>query len=128
MGKYNHDHSDDLTLPDGTSIPVESTQRDIHYKFGQSWRVNQTDSLFYHDAVPFAYYDEPNFLPELQFPLRLPEWAQYLKPEMDLLCEDRADCQFDYIMTFDKDFAKSTAELGDWARWLQTEAARKCII
>ncbi len=46
-------------------------------KFGNTWRLkervrigdeNQVSSLFFHDAVSFAYYDDPNFIPDFGLP------------------------------------------------------------
>ncbi len=35
LGVYNKDTSDDLTRPDGTSLPVNSSQETIYYRFGR---------------------------------------------------------------------------------------------
>ncbi len=34
-GNFNGDSSDDLMRPDGTTIAINSTLRDIHYEFGE---------------------------------------------------------------------------------------------
>ena len=38
LGTYNGDPTDDLMRPDGTTIPTNSTLRDIHYEFGLKCR------------------------------------------------------------------------------------------
>ncbi len=35
VGPINDDQSDDLTRPDGTQIPINSTQETIYYQFGK---------------------------------------------------------------------------------------------
>jgi hypothetical protein len=61
---------------------VKSSQEDIHMKFGNAWRLkerfgigseNQVASLFFHDAIPFPDYDDPNFIPDFGLPPGLPD-------------------------------------------------------
>ena len=105
-------------------------------RFGNSWRVqervgvgdeNKVASLFFHDAVPFAYYDDVNFIPDFGNPPRFPDWAEHLRPEMESTCSDSTPCQYDYIMTFDKEYAKITKEFEALALSLANEAHRKCM-
>jgi hypothetical protein len=99
MGYYSKDYRDDFQLPNGQSISVQSTQEDIYMRFGKAWRVqervavgdeNKVASLFFHDSVPFAYYDDPNFIPDFGNPPRFPDWAEHLRPEMESVCSDSA--------------------------------------
>lgn len=136
LGKYSRDYRDDFTLPNGQAISLQSTQEDIHMRFGKAWRVqervaigdeNQVASLFFHDSTPFAHYDDPNFIPDFGLPPRLPDWAEYLRSEMESVCADSVPCQYDYIMTFDKEYAKVTKEHEAYALWLSNEAHKTCL-
>src|SRR5215469_10797046 len=96
-------------------------------KFGMSLRVLERvavgdvytqPSLFFHDAVPFAYYDDPNFIPEFALPPRFPIGLEYLQNEMETICSNSIPCQYDYVMTLDPDFAKITKQHEAYAQWL----------
>ncbi|CAG2181137.1 unnamed protein product, partial [Oppiella nova] len=82
-------------------------------------------SLFHHDAIPFAHYDDPNFLPDFGLPPRLPDWAEHLRPEMESVCADSVACQYDYVITLNKDYAKVTKQHEAYALYLANEANRK---
>ncbi|CAG2177268.1 unnamed protein product, partial [Oppiella nova] len=134
LGLYSRDIRDDFTLPNGQQISLQSTQEDIHMRFGKAWRVqervaigdpNQVASLFHHDAIPFAHYDDPNFLPDFGLPPRLPDWAERLRPEMESVCADSVSCQYDYVITLNKDYAKVTKQHEAYALYLANEANRK---
>ena len=136
MGRYSKDYRDDLVLSNGQTISLQSSQEDIHMRFGMAWRVqervaieddNKVASLFYHDSVPYAYYDDPNFIPDFGLPPRLPDWAEHLRGEMESVCSDSVQCQYDYIMTFDKKYAMVTKEHEDYVLWIANEAAKKCL-
>jgi hypothetical protein len=114
---------------------VQSSQEDIHMRFGRSWRVqerfaigdeNQVASLFFHDAISFSYFDDPNFIPDFGLPPRLPDWAEHLRPDMESVCSDSIPCQYDYIITLDRDYAKMTKDFEAYALWLSNEAHKKC--
>jgi len=135
LGKYSKDYRDDLTLPNGQQISVQSSQEDIHIRFGKAWRVQervtaedeiQTASLFFHDSAPFAHYDDPNFIPDFGLPPRLPDWAEHLRPEMESICSDSVACQYDYVTTLDRKYAKITEDQEAYALWLSNMANRKC--
>jgi len=134
LGKYSKNYLDDFTLPNGQQINVQSSQEDIHTRFGMAYRVHdrigigeehKVASLFHHNAISFAYYDDPNFIPEFRLPPPLPEYAQFLQNDMDHVCADSKACQYDYVMTLDKDFAKITKEFEAQAHRLQSEITTK---
>jgi len=104
-------------------------------RFGKSWRVqesvaigdeNHVASLFFHDTVSFAHYDDPNFIPDFGLPPRLPDWAEHLRSDMESVCSDSIPCQYDYIITLDRDYAKMTKNHEAYALWLSKEAHKKC--
>jgi len=125
LGNYSNIKEDDFTLPNGQSISIHSSQEDIHTRFGLAWTVKEFSSLFYHDSKPF--YSDPNFVPEFGNPPHLPEWAQYLKPEMDSICSDSIACQYDYVVTLNIDYAKNTKYNENYALYLSNELKRKSV-
>jgi hypothetical protein len=136
LGKYSREYRDDLTLPNGQAISVQSSQEDIHMRFGMSWRVlesvsigdeNRVSSLFFHDAISYSYFDDPNFIPDFGLPPRLPDWAEHLRPDMETVCSDSLPCQYDYIITLDREYAKMTKDFEAYALWLSNEAHRKFV-
>ncbi len=46
LGLFDGDASNDFRRPDGTIIPANSTDQDIHYNFGLLWQIGATESLF----------------------------------------------------------------------------------
>lgn len=125
LGFYNGDSRDDFKPPIGNSYTSlgydQSNLRDLH-EFGQRWRVKEGsavaglgNSLFFHNAFDFSYYDDPKFEPELEFPPRLPDHKRYLDHEMQLICSDSNECRYDYIMTLDPKFARITKQHQTWA-------------
>ncbi len=100
-----------------------------------SWRVqerfavrdeNRVASLFFHNAISFAYFDDPNFIPDFGLPPELPDQVEHLRPDMESVCTDSIPCQYDYIITLDRDYAKMTKDHETYALWLLNEANRKC--
>lgn len=86
--------------------------------------VNQYSSLFFHDAVAYTFYDDPNFLPVFN-PI-MPNYAEHLRENMMQICSDSVACQYDYMITLDPDYAKVTKEEETHAIWLANEAGKKC--
>jgi hypothetical protein len=135
LGKYSRNYRDDFTLPNGQAISLQSSQKDIHMKFGNVWRLkervgirdeNQVASFLFHDAISFVYFDDPNFIADFGLPPRLPDWAEHLRPDMKSVCSDSIPCQYDYIVTLDRDYAKIAKDHEAYALWLSNEAHRKC--
>ncbi|MGL5064360.1 MAG: VWD domain-containing protein, partial [Microcoleus sp.] len=46
LGNFNNNPKDDLAKPDGTVIPEPVSQRQLYGEYADSWRINQTASLF----------------------------------------------------------------------------------
>ena len=104
LGNFNGDTSDDLMLPNGSSIVSNSTLQQIHYQFGLEWMINENSSLFTYQT-PFDYntYSNPSFLPSF-ISLNLSE----VSPEVRSLCGDSFPCFFDAVTTGMLSFANET--------------------
>ena len=96
LGFYNRIPEDDLQLPanvagQGTRMPINSPLEDIHKRFGLSWRLLEGtsqrgvgSSLFWHNAMTFAHFDDVNFNPEYNMPPRLPDEKRHLEKELQV--------------------------------------------
>ncbi|XP_074605108.1 sushi domain containing 2 mesh isoform X2 [Brevipalpus obovatus] len=133
LGHFSMDKYDDFMLPGLVGrVPIQSTNEDIHRRFGMNWRVVEGQdrrdvghSIFWHDAFSFAAYDNVNFEPEFRLPpdqLRIPENKRYLEEEMRTICADSIACRYDYILTLDPDFSKVTKMHESWAHELHLQA------
>jgi hypothetical protein len=100
-----------------------------------SWRLlegtNQRgvgSSLFWHNAITFANYDDVNFNPEYNMPPRLPDEKKHLDKELAATCgTDSSACMYDFVVTLDTQFAKITKSHDSWARTAWTEANKTTI-
>jgi len=109
LGNFNGDTSDDLTDPDGKSIPLTSSNEEI-YKFGNKWQIKQEESLFtYPKNKTTADYTDLNFKPEFEAPCK----TDTDKKMGVQLCGDNKDCYFDYCMTKDPAVAAGTRATSD---------------
>ena len=114
---------------------MNSNPETIYREFVKNYRVldkvlpgdiNQVASLFFHDAVAYTFYDDPNFLPVFQ--PQLPYFAEHLRDNMMQICSDSIACQYDYIITLDPEYAKVSKNEETLAVWLANEASKKCKI
>ena len=55
LGNINGNSSDDLTTPSGDTLPPDSSDEDIFWKFGVKCKLDMVN--FYYDCVkPFTYH------------------------------------------------------------------------
>lgn len=75
MGHWTGHMEDDLLLPDGETRLTASTRldpKDLHEKFAQHYRLAEIktkylmQSLFWHDPVAYAHYDDKYFEPKFE--------------------------------------------------------------
>ena len=118
-------------------MSIQSSQMEIHNRFGKEYRVQErvavtdihkTASLFFHNSISYAYYDDPNFVPDWGLPPQLPEWAAHLRATMESVCSDSVPCQYDFVTTLDKDYAKITKEHEAQAHFLANEVGQRGMI
>jgi hypothetical protein len=113
-GNANGDSNDDLRPSNDTlnPLPTGSSLREIHYKFGETWRVqnNTADFFFpYGVTVPGTSYQWPPYeqanVPSYE-PSFLPGNANGCNPA----CNGNLDCCFDVRETGDVALATATAQ------------------
>uniref|UniRef100_A0A0L8GBJ0 Mucin-like protein n=1 Tax=Octopus bimaculoides TaxID=37653 RepID=A0A0L8GBJ0_OCTBM len=110
MGVYNDNKTDDLTTPNGTVLPENSSERDIFYNFGQHWAINT--SLFkYPKGFSNADYTDTSFVP-----LFIDKNSEIYKKALQICKADDNACIYDYIATGDESIAKATESLDTEAR------------
>lgn len=68
--------------------------------------VNQQRTLFFHNAIPYSHYDDANFVPE--FYPKLPPYYKDLENDIKSTCSDSMACRYDYLITYDKEYARLT--------------------
>ncbi|KAI1296786.1 Protein mesh [Halotydeus destructor] len=136
LGHFSRNRDDDLQTPDTggskLTIPLKSSTEDIHRRFGATWRLlegtalrGKGASLFWHDSVTFAHYDDAGFNPVFEMPPELPDDKKYLYPEIHSICgSDSLTCQYDYVVTMDKSFAKITKVHEAWAHQVYAESRK----
>jgi hypothetical protein len=117
IGNYDGDLSNDLVTRDGlTAVPVPPDPAAIHGFFGDSWRIEQEESLF--DYEPGT--DTSTFT-DLAFPTRYVSVSTLTQTEYDAarqICEQAGitdpvlldNCILDVAVTGDETFAQSTSE------------------
>ncbi|KAI1235901.1 Mucin-4, partial [Lamprotornis superbus] len=91
LGVWDHDPADDFQMPNGTSIPVNSSEEEI-YSYGMTWAVGE-HSLF---AQPL---DSPalNFTPFFLSRLRQENESQYQLAASQ--CHGSKECIYDSLST-----------------------------
>lgn len=87
--------------------------------------INQFQSIFFHDPVPYSYYDSQGFVPQYDAQLQAYVGKNY-EDEMHEICSDSFACMYDYSITLDSAYAKITKQEETFALWLSNEATKKC--
>lgn len=87
--------------------------------------INQFQSIFFHDPVPYSYYDSQGFIPQYEAELQ-PYVGRNYYDEMIEICSDSFACQYDYSITLDSAYAKITKQEETFALTLAKDAQKKC--
>ncbi|XP_026710780.1 mucin-4 [Athene cunicularia] len=103
LGVWDHDPADDFQMPNGTSIPVNSSEEEI-YSYGMTWAVAK-QSLFAHSL------DSPimNFTPIFLSRLRQENESQYQLAALQ--CHGSKECIYDSLSTGDMALGLATQSL-----------------
>ncbi|KAK0043850.1 mucin-like protein, partial [Biomphalaria pfeifferi] len=107
LGNFNGNPDDEFTLPNGTVLPRNSSEREIYHKFAKAWAVNSTTSVFsYLPGESTETYQHPEFEPFYR-----DEADSTAVAKAKELCGETNDaCIFDYLVTGDKEFATTTKQ------------------
>ena len=88
IGNWDDNPLNDLQLPNGTSIPITSSMKDIHYIFGMAWSTTSLTSLFYYPiGLNWSDFQNQSFVPNFQDPPANP------------VCNDDKECEYDIYVT-----------------------------
>ncbi|MCK2218399.1 VWD domain-containing protein [Actinomadura sp. ATCC 31491] len=116
LGNADGDPKNDLKLRDGTQLPATATPAQLHTDYANSWRLDDTESLFtYGPGESTATFTD------LQFPSRVVTIHDLTPEQMQLAsaqCEASGvqpgvpfnDCVLDMALTADTSFAAAAAE------------------
>ncbi|XP_056012711.1 sushi domain-containing protein 2-like [Ostrea edulis] len=102
LGNFNGDDNDDFVSRQNTVLPSDASMKDLHYKFGMTWEVQSTESLF---TRPNTGVNTVNYEPVFLDDIRNPELNLTFVVE---LCGDNKQCQYDYSVTGNENIAKGT--------------------
>ncbi|KAJ7421252.1 hypothetical protein BTVI_19094 [Pitangus sulphuratus] len=91
LGVWDHDPADDFQMPNGTSIPVNSSEEEI-YSYGMTWAVGE-NSLFAQPLDSLAL----NFTPIFLSRLRQENESQYQLAASQ--CHGSKECIYDSLST-----------------------------
>ncbi|XP_027739795.1 mucin-4 isoform X2 [Empidonax traillii] len=91
LGVWDHDPADDFQMPNGTSIPVNSSEEEI-YNYGMTWAVGE-NSLFAQPLDSLAL----NFTPIFLSRLRQENENQYQLAASQ--CHGSKECIYDSLST-----------------------------
>ncbi|KAK2172014.1 hypothetical protein NP493_1002g01061 [Ridgeia piscesae] len=110
MGVFNGDPMDDLLPPGVNAVALSnsSSEKTIFNEFGELWRIQPADSLFYYapgeSYLTFARTDfKPLFLEDVRSRMTDEQWATAKQT-----CQDNKECLFDYAITGKEEAAVAT--------------------
>ncbi|KAI0237078.1 Mucin-like protein [Lamellibrachia satsuma] len=110
MGLFNGDPTDDLLPPGENVVPLSnsSSEKRIFDEFGELWRIQKIDSLFYYaPGESYSTYAHTEFQPLfLEDVLANMTTAQRTKAEQT--CGDNKECLFDFAVTGKEEAAAAT--------------------
>ncbi|XP_071951342.1 sushi domain-containing protein 2-like [Antedon mediterranea] len=116
LGNWNDDVTDDLRTPNGDIIPSNSSLQDIHYDFGEKWRIDSEDSILYYVAgTDYSTYYKPNFVPWFEAPDNIDQ------EEVTRVCGDNIECIFDYQVTGNVEIAKVTKDIVEFVEEIKED-------
>ncbi|XP_071668779.1 mucin-4 isoform X3 [Patagioenas fasciata] len=103
LGVWDHDPADDFQMPNGTSIPVNSSEEEI-YSYGLTWTVGE-HSLFAQPLPSLLTNFTPVFLSQLQ------QENESLYQLAALQCHGSRECIYDALSTGDMALGLATQSL-----------------
>jgi hypothetical protein len=103
LGVYDGNKDNDLQNQNGNVIAANSSLQGIHNKFGLTWRILQSESLFTYIGKQYHDYNVPNFLPSFQQPD-----VESAPQQAKEVCGDAIDCLYDYMTTGSATVANQT--------------------
>ncbi|KAH9523896.1 hypothetical protein Btru_047344, partial [Bulinus truncatus] len=108
LGNFNGNKSDEFTLPNGTVLSANLSERQIYQQFAPTWVVTSKNSVFmYSPGENTTTYQHPDFVPMFGDEINLSQSVDAVST-----CGDtNSACKFDYLLTGDEAFAQNTKDL-----------------
>lgn len=118
LGNVNGNSTDDLTLKNGSVLPETPTERDIYSIFGESWRIDCNESIFYYRAG-----EDCNMYQNTSFtPMFLEDFNSTRLAEANKTCKGERGCLFDFLITGNQAIADNSKRVMDIEVQRQLEA------
>ncbi|XP_014488092.1 PREDICTED: protein mesh [Dinoponera quadriceps] len=138
FGNWNFDITDDLTTPNGYQLPVNSVNNSetIHKDFAIHWILEDNaneltgEALFARNYGRLAsFYSNRSFVPEYR---KYPKEILPINRTIDVqraedLCGESYQCQYDYVMTLNRDLAHFTRNYYDTYTKIRATNSREVI-
>lgn len=103
LGTYDGDQSNDFTLPNGNTVPINVSPEKIH-DYGMQWQINAQESLFtYAPCKNYDSYQNKNFVPSFVAPN-----VDKLPAQSVAACKGNNECLFDLSVTGQLEVAMTT--------------------
>ncbi|XP_078060256.1 mucin-4-like [Mustelus asterias] len=102
LGVWNGDQNDDFTMPNGSAIPINSSESTI-FDYGKTWEVPSDSSIFTIGKPTPNNSFTPRFLDDLQ------QQNESLYSMVAMECNGNTQCIFDAISTGQTEIGLSTA-------------------
>nr|XP_009680514.1 PREDICTED: LOW QUALITY PROTEIN: mucin-4 [Struthio camelus australis] len=103
LGVWNHNPADDFQMPNGTSIPTNSSEEEI-FSYGMTWAVGEYSLFAESPAAPVM-----NFMPVFLSRLRQENESQYQLAAA--WCRGSRECIYDALSTGDMALGLATQSL-----------------
>ncbi|XP_061188739.1 uncharacterized protein LOC133196904 [Saccostrea echinata] len=119
LGNINGDPTDDLTLRNGSVMSKSSSEKDIYYTFGESWRLDSANSIFsYRAGESCAMFQNNSFVP-----LFFEDFKASLIEKANETCKGDSGCLYDYLATQSKAIAENSKNILETLEMRQLQAA-----
>ncbi|CAC5386536.1 Sushi, nidogen and EGF-like domain-containing protein 1,Alpha-tectorin [Mytilus coruscus] len=120
LGNFNGKQNDDLTNAYDKILPINSSLDVIHHKFGLTWQINASDSLFtYPVGKTHHSFQHVDFKPVFNVTDQCPS-------NVADVCGDDQACRFDFCTTDDTSLAESTRIMTDEIKVMTEVALPAC--
>ena len=109
VGYWDDNPLNDLMIPNGTWVPINSSNFDIHHRFGMTWSTNNHTSLFtYPHRLSWEDYQNPHFMPN------------FATPPFNSVCGNNQECAYDVMVTGNVEAGTSNIMIMNYQQELQS--------
>ncbi|XP_028401634.1 mucin-like protein [Dendronephthya gigantea] len=106
LGNWSENTDDDWLLPDGTILTPPLTDKQIHFDFGEKWRLSDSDNLFVNTSVDSDFFCRNDYMPIFANNVTFPN--ETLKAAAEEICGNDMNCLFDIAATLSTTFGQTT--------------------